>query len=209
MPTRQQTPRSRQGTRSLASVLDPRKAGRLTLKGNYEEPSLPFAKRMAWLAKVQRLAADHSRERKSYPHKLMAVARVIAQIGDVCRLSFDGMAERAGCVPNTAQACVAWLEENGALTWNRTARMHRNGRMVRSSNLYTLIECFNGLVATMARVVRSLWRERPSVSNSNRCHGMPQLFTYQEQKAAQESLKRFAKERAAVLQQLWQSQRAT
>jgi hypothetical protein len=87
--------------------------------------------------------------------------------------------------------------------------MHRNGRMVRSSNLYTLIECFNGLVATMARVVRSLWRERPSVSNSNRCHGMPQLFTYEEQKAAQESLKRFAEERAGVLQQLWQSQRAT
>ena len=91
---------------------------RITLKGNYAEPSLPFSGRMQWLAKVQRLIAEHSRDGKSFPHKAGSVAYAIAHVGNVCRLGLDGIADRAGCVVNTAQACIAWLEEQGALTWN-------------------------------------------------------------------------------------------
>jgi hypothetical protein len=179
---------------------------RLTLKGNYKEPTLPFPRRMAWFRKVQRLAAAFSQERKSYPHKLMAVANVIASIGNVCRLSFDSIALRAGCCPNTAQSCVAWLEEQGALTWNRTARKHRNGRMVRSSNLYTLIEDFQGLLATVVRAVRAIWRDRPTVfSNGNECHGMPQQISFKEHLAAKERLAEIAKRRQAELHERWQA----
>jgi hypothetical protein len=103
--------------RSLGAVLGCEADGapkRITLKSNYAEPFLPFSDRMQWLAKVQRLIATHSCDGKSFPHKVGSVAYAIAHVGNVCRLGLDGIAERAGCVVNTAQACIAWLKEQGA-----------------------------------------------------------------------------------------------
>ena len=175
---------------SIGAILTaPQNTGpRITLKGNYREPSLPFPARMHWLANVQRLTADHSRERKSYPHKTYAVAAVIAHVGNVCRLSLEGIASRAGCVVSTVEACIAWLEEQGAITWSHTARMHSNGRHGAISNLYTLITNFNGLVATVAKAIRAIWREgRFLPSPHHRCHGLTQPVSYQEQEAAAET----------------------
>jgi len=101
---------------------------RPNLTGNYEEPRLPFPARMQWLAKVQRLIAQCSQERESYPHKLAAVARALAYVGDVCKPGIDTIAARAGCVPNTVKACIAWLEAHGALTWSHTAKRHKSAR---------------------------------------------------------------------------------
>jgi len=198
--------------RSLGAVLgcDPDGAPkRITLKGNYTEPSLPFPDRMQWLAKVQRLIAQHSRDGKSYPHKAGSVAYAIAHVGNVCRLGLDGIAARAGCVVNTAQACIAWLEEQGALTWSHTARMHKNGRMVRSANLYKLITNFAGLLATVARAVRASWRERPRFSNTNGCHGMTQTVSYIDREEAQRQLATITKQRETTLQQAWHMRHAT
>jgi hypothetical protein len=200
------------GMRSLGAVLGCDADGapkRITLKGNYAEPSLPFPDRMRWLAKVQRLIAEHSRDGKSFPHKAGSVAYVIAHVGNVCRLGLDGIAERAGCVVNTAQACVAWLEEQGALTWSHTARRHGSGRMVRSSNLYTLITNFAGLVATVARAVRATWRERPRFSNTNQCHGMTQTVSLLDREEARRRLTALAKEREATLLRAWHTRHAT
>jgi hypothetical protein len=197
--------------RSLGAVLGADADGapkRLTLKGNYAEPSLPFSSRMQWLAKVQRLIAQHSRNGKSFPHKVAAVAYAIAHVGNVCRLGLDGIADRAGCVVNTAQACIAWLEEQGALTWSHTARRHGNGRMVRSANLYTLITNFAGLVASVARAVRATWRERPRFSNTNRCHGMTQTVTFIDQEEARRRLATIAEQRQAMLHQTWHTRHA-
>ncbi len=199
------------GPASLAEIMGQDRQGqpkRLTLKGNYEEPSLPFPRRMAWFRKVQQLAATASQNRESYPHKLMAVANVMASIGNVCRLSLDEMAARAGTCRNTAQAVIAWLEEKGALTWNRTARKHSNGRMVRSSNLYTLIENFKGLVALIARTVRAVWRDRPTaLSKGNECHGMPQQVSFMDRLEAQNRLREVRERREPALQARWQAAR--
>jgi hypothetical protein len=197
---------------SLGAVLGCEADGapkRLTLKGNYTEPSLPFPDRMQWLAKVQRLIAAHSRDGKSFPHKAGSVAYAIAHVGNVCRLGLDGIAERAGCVVNTAQACIAWLEEQGALTWSHTARRHRNGRMVRSSNLYTLITNFAGVVATVARAVRATWRERARFSNSNQCHGMTQTVSFIDRDEARRRVAALAKERETTLLRVWHTRHAT
>jgi hypothetical protein len=198
--------------RSLGAVLGCEADGaprRITLKGNYAEPSLPFPDRMQWLAKVQRLIAVHSRDGKSFPHKVGSVAYAIAHIGNVCRLGLDGIAERAGCVVNTAQACIAWLETQGALTWSHTARRHSNGRMVRSSNLYTLITNFAGLVATIARAVRATWRERPRSSNTNQCHGLTQTVTFIDREDARRQLAEVTKAREAQLRAMWNARHAT
>jgi hypothetical protein len=176
---------------------------RVTLTGNYAEPSLPFPIRMQWLAKVQRLIAAHSRDGKNFPHKVGSVAYAIAHVGNVCRLGLDGIADRAGCVVNTAQACIAWLEEQGALTWSHTARRHGSGRMVRSSNLYTLITNFAGLVAQVARAVRATWRERPRFSNTNRCHGMTETVIYIDREQARRQLAEVTKAREAQLRAAW------
>src|SRR5580704_6099543 len=125
--------------KSLAATLGCEPDGRIkrpTLTGSYAEPRLEFPARMQWLAKVQHEIAECSEKRESYPHKVAAVARVMAYVGTVCRPSIEHNAAKAGCVPNTVKACIAWLEERGALTWSHTARRHRNGRWVRSSNLY-------------------------------------------------------------------------
>jgi hypothetical protein len=197
--------------RSLSAVLGCDADGapkRLTLKGNYAEPSLPFPDRMRWLAKVQRLIAEHSRDGKSFPHKAGSVAYAIAHVGNVCRLGLDGIADRAGCVVNTAQACIAWLEEQGALTWSHTARRHRNGRMVRSSNLYTLITNFAGLVAQIARAVRATWRERPRLSNTNQCHGLTQTVSFIDREEAQRRLAEVRKVRETQQLTIWNARHA-
>lgn len=214
MPDRPNQPVRRQGggIQSLGAILGSDAEGpkRITLKGNYREPSLPFATRMKWFRAVQRLVAECSAKGESYPHKVMAVANVMSSIGDVCRLSIDSIAARAGCVPKTVQACIAWLEEHGAITWNWTARRHGNGRWVRTSNLYTLIMDFAGLVATVARAIRAIWRERPRVSSKgNECHGLPQKGSYQEQEEARRRLAEVARDRQAVLFGSWTERHAT
>ncbi len=90
---------------------------RSVLFGRYTVPTLGFDARMQWLAKVQRLVAQCTASHEQFPHKVIAVANVLAHIGNECRLCFEGIAERAGCVPRTAQTCVNWLEERGVLTW--------------------------------------------------------------------------------------------
>jgi hypothetical protein len=212
LPNPNQAPRRDGRMQSLGAILgstDTEAPKRITLKGNYREPSLPFLDRMQWLAKVQCLVAHHSRERKSYPHKLSSVARVMAYVGDVCRPSIETIADKAGCVPNTVKACIAWLEEQGAVTWNHTARKHSNGRMVRSSNLYTLITNFNGLVATVARALRAIWRERPTLSKGNGCPGLPQTVSYQEQEEARRRLAEINRQRQQVLSEVWNARHAT
>ena len=205
----------RRGTmQSLGAVLgcdgDDDAPKRVTLTGNYEEPRLPFPARMQWLAKVQSLIAESSAKRESYPHKLAAVARVMAYAGDVCRPGIDTIAAKAGCVPNTVKACIAWLEERGALTWQHTARKHGNGRMVRSSNLYTLILNFRGVVATVARALRAIWRDRTGVSSKgNQCPGMTNQVSYTERLDAQTRLAELAKQRQTVLLGVWNERHAT
>jgi len=211
VPDTNQAPRRHGGMQSLGVILgsETEAPKRISLKGNYAGPSLPFPERMKWLANVQRLAADHSRERRSFPHKVYSVAAAIAHVGNVCRLSLEGIAERAGCVVNTAQACIAWLEEQGALTWSHTARMHSNGRMVRSHNLYTLVTNFAGLVATVAKAMRAIWRERPKFSDTNGRHGLTQTVSYQEQQEARKALAEKTKARQAVFLDLWNKRHPT
>jgi len=211
VPDTNQAPRRHGGMQSLGVILgsETEAPKRISLKGNYAGPSLPFPERMKWLANVQRLAADHSRERRSFPHKVYSVAAAMAHVGNVCRLSLEGIADRAGCVVNTAQACIAWLEEQGALTWSHTARMHSNGRMVRSHNLYTLVTNFGGLVATVAKAMRAIWRERPKFSDTNRRHGLTQTVSYQEQEEARKRLSDISKAREAMLLDRWNKRHAT
>lgn len=157
--------------------------------GNYTPPALPFKARMQWLAKVQRLIAQCAHNHESYPHKLFQVASVMAHIGDECRLGLEGIAERAGCVVRTVTACIKWLEEHGVLTWTHTARRDQSRRVVRSTNLYTLILDFTGLRAIVARARRAIWRERKKQpSTGNGCPGMTQEFTYIDPIEAQRRL---------------------
>jgi hypothetical protein len=183
---------------------------RRTLTGNYAEPRLEFPERMKWLAKVQHEIAESSARSESYPHKVAAVARALAYVGTVCRPSIEQIAAKAGCVPNTVKACIAWLEERGALTWSHTARRHSNGRMVRSSNLYTLILNFRSMVATVARAMRAIWRERPRVlSKGNECLGVTQQVTFTEHFDARRHLAAVARQRQDELGRLWQARHAT
>ena len=75
-----------------------------------------------WLGKVQRLIATRSRNRERFPHKVFSVANVLAHIGNECRLNYEGIAERAGCVTRTVLACIKGLEEHGLLTRSHTAK---------------------------------------------------------------------------------------
>ena len=199
---------------SLAAIVgcDPDGAPkRLTLKGNYEEPRLPFRTRMQWLAKVQRLIAESSEQRESYPHKLAAVARVLAYVGDVCRPSLDYVAAQAGCVPNTAKACIAWLEAHGALTWHHTARRHRSGRMVRGANLYRLLPDFRGFAGVVARTMRAIWRARPTVTapKRNGCPGLSEERYFIEPFEARQRLAEIGRRRTETLNRSWQQRHAT
>ena len=145
MPECQNHPARVGRMQSLAHVLGHDTDGaprRPTLTGNYSEPQLPWKERKQWLRQVNRLAANCTAKKESYPHKVTAVARALAFAGDVCKPSIEYIAGQAGCVENTVKACIAWLEERGALTWSHTARKHQSGRMVRSSNLYKLIRRF-------------------------------------------------------------------
>jgi hypothetical protein len=207
-------PRRVGGLKSLGAVIgcDPDGAPRrANFTGHYEEPRLPFPARMQWLAKVQRLIATSTANKESYPHKLAAVARVLAYVGDVCKPSREYIAEQAGCVVNTVKSCIAWLEEHGALTWSNTAKRHKTGRMVRSSNLYRLILDFGGFTATVARTMRAIWRERPkvvTVSKGNECPGIISQV-YIDPYKAMKRLASIAKERTDSLNQVWQQRRAT
>jgi hypothetical protein len=162
---------------------------RPVLFGGYNVPALPFNARMQWLAKVQRLIAQCARDHESYPHKVFQVASVLAHIGNECRLSREAIAERAGCVVRTVAACIDWLEERGVLTWMHTARRDQNRRVVRSTNLYSLILDFTGLRALITRARRAIWRERKKEpSTGNGCPGMTQELTYRDQLEAQRRL---------------------
>ncbi len=71
-------------------------ARRPTLTGNYSEPELPWKARKEWLRQVNRVAADCTAKRESYPHKITAVARALAFAGDVCK-------------PSAARPGAGWL----------------------------------------------------------------------------------------------------
>jgi hypothetical protein len=180
-------------------------ARRPTLTGNYQEPHLPWADRKHWLRKVNELAAECSAKHESYPHKVTAVARALAFAGDVCKPSIEYLASRAGCVENTVKACLAWLEERGALTWSNTARRHRSGRMVRSSNLYRFILDFSGGSAMLVRAMRAVWRERKvvAVSKGNGCPGVSSLHINPDAYSAMHRLADIAQQRSEQFNQQW------
>jgi hypothetical protein len=80
---------------------------------------------------------------------------------------------------------------------------------VRSSNLYTLILNFRGVVANVARAMRAIWRERPRVlSKGNECPGLTQQFTFTEQFDARQHLAAVARQRQVELASLWRSRHA-
>jgi hypothetical protein len=193
---------------SLAHVLGRDTDGhakRPTLTGNYREPQLPWETRKQWLRQVNRLAADCTAKKESYPHKVTAVARALAFAGDVCKPSIEYIATQAGCVENTVKACIAWLEEHGALTWSHTARKHKSGRMVRSSNLYQLILDFAGATAMLARAMRAIWRERRPVtaSKGNGCPGVLSLHTNPDAYAAMNRLAAISRQRSDQFNRQW------
>jgi hypothetical protein len=209
MPDYQNHPARVGRMQSLASVIGRDTTGhakRPTLVGNYVEPRHSFAQRMKWLAMVQRLIAECSAKHESYPHKLAAVARALAYVGDVCKPSIDYVAAQAGCVANTVKACLEWLEVHGALTWSHTVRKHKNGRIVRSSNLYRFILDFGSFAAQIARAVRASWRERRKLvpgSKGNGCPGETQYSTYIERHEAQRRLAAIAKQRSEEFDRQW------
>jgi hypothetical protein len=198
---------------SLAAIIGTDTDGtprRPNLTGHHDEPRLPFPARMKWLTRVQSLIASCTASKESYPHKLAAVARVLAYAGEVCKPSIEYIASQAGCVPNTVKACIAWLEAHGALTWSHTAKRHKTGRMVRSSNLYTFILDFGGFAATVARTMRAIWRERPrQISKGNECPGVIDKELHIDPYAAMKRLAKISKERTAYFNQLWQARHAT
>lgn len=187
----QQQPRRSCKTRSIGEIFGHHNQGpkRPVLFGRYTVPALCFPARMQWLAKVQRLIAQCAHQHESYPHKLFQVASVLAHVGDECRLSLEGIAERAGCVVRTVSACINWLEEHGVLTWMHTARRDKRRGVVRSHNLYSLILDFTGLRALVTRARRAIWRERKKeASTGNGCPGVTQEFTYTDRFEAQQRL---------------------
>ena len=187
-----QPPRSGTGFRSIGEML-----GHLhqttkrpvLFKQTYTAPALSFHARMQWLAKVQRLIATCRQNHEHYPRTVHQIAYVIAHIGGECRLSYEGIAERAGCVVRTVSACINWLEEHGVLTWSHTARRDKSRRIVRSHNLYSLILDFTGFRAFVARARRALWRDREKeVSKGKVCPGVTQQVTSQQYIDAQKAL---------------------
>jgi hypothetical protein len=171
--------------------------------------ALPFKARMKWFARVQRLVAACNGNGESHPHKVIAVAHVIARIDDQCFLDHSGIAERAGCVERTVQACIDWLEEHGVLTWSHTAKRHQSGRIIRSHNIYRLILDFVGFQALVVRARRAVWRERkPSFSNSNACCGIPPRDLNIDPYGAMRRLAELAKQRTDELNRVWQQRHA-
>jgi hypothetical protein len=182
---------------------------RPVLFGSYTPPTLAFHARMQWLAKVQRLIAQCACNHESYPHKLFQVASVMAHIGNECRASREAIAARAGCVVRTVAACINWLEEHGVLTWTHTARRDENRRVVRSTNIYTLILDFTGLRALVARAQRAIWRERKKEpSTGNDCPGLTQPLTYKDPLEAQRRLTEYSRIQKEHLDQLWANRHA-
>lgn len=207
-----QQPRRSCKTRSIGEIFGHcnQAPKRPVLFGQYTAPTLCFDARMQWLAKVQRLIAQCAHDHESYPHKLFQVASVMAHIGNECRASREAIAARAGCVVRTVSACINWLEERGVLTWTHTARRHENRRVVRSTNLYSLIFDFAGLRALVVRAQRAIWRERrKDVSTGNECPGMTQTFTYTDRFDAQRRLTEYARITKDRLEQAWAARHAT
>jgi hypothetical protein len=201
-----------QGLASICGRDTDGSAKRPTLTGHYSEPQSSWDDRNRWLRKVNELAAQCSAKHESYPHKVTAVARALAFAfaGDVCKPSIEYLASKAGCVENTVKACLAWLEERGALTWSNTARRHRSGRMVRSSNLYRFILDFAGGSAMLVRAMRAVWRERKvvAVSKGNGCPGVSDS-TYNNPDAynAMHRLADIARQRSQQFNQQWPAAR--
>jgi hypothetical protein len=202
--------RRKGGMRGLQDVFAPPPSSkRPTLTGTWEEPRLDFNDRMKWEQTVENARRVAVAQGESVPHTLMSVARVVAHIGDVCRISYDAIADKAGIKSEkTVRRCMAWLEEHGLLTWSHTARRHPNGNWCRSVNLYRLITNWCSPLALLARVRRALWRERQNRSgsdNGNSDHGMPKQDIYRTEQVtperraeAQEAL---ARRRKAVEEQ--------
>jgi hypothetical protein len=196
-------------SRSLADIMTSKRPNRF---GGGPEPGLPWADRNKWLRGVRNLIAECRQRHESFPHKVESVARAIAELGDVCKASLAYIAMKAGCVDNTVQASIEWLESKGALTWSHTSGKDKSGRIVRHANLYTLIMDFAGAFAVVIRTMRSLWRERGkvvTVSKRNECHGLPQTYSYKEQCEAQRRLTEVAKERAATFNAQWALRHST
>ena len=194
---------------SLAEIMSPK---RPNIFGGDTGPGLPWDQRNLWLRNIRKLLTDCRQRKESFPHKVECVARAIAELGDVMNAGLDYIAMKAGCVVNTVQAVIEWLESKGALTWKNTSDKDKSGHVVRRANLYTLIMDFTGTIATVVRTMRSLWRERGkvvTVSKPNACHGLPPNITYTELRAAQNRLAKVAKERTAALQAQWATRHAT
>jgi hypothetical protein len=196
-------------SQSLAEILTPK---RPNIFGDDTGPGLPWDQRNQWLRQVRRLLTDCRQRKESFPHKVESVARAIAELGDIAKAGLDYIAIKAGCVENTVQAVIEWLESKGALTWKNTSGKDKSGHIVRKANLYTLIMDFTGTIATVVRTMRSLWRERGkvvTVSKRNECHGLPQLHTYEERCEAQNRLARIAKDRTATINAHWALRHST
>jgi hypothetical protein len=196
-------------TRSLAEVLTPK---RPNIFGDDTGPGLPWEQRNQWLRQVRKLLTDCRQRKESFPHKVESVARAIAELGDVAKAGLDYIGIKAGCVVNTVQANIEWLESKGALTWKHTSDKDKSGHIVRRANLYTLIMDFAGPFAAVVRVMRSLWRERGkvvTVSKPNQCHGLPHLYTYEERTQAQDQLAKVRKDRTATLHAQWALRHST
>jgi hypothetical protein len=175
-------------------------------------PGLPWDQRNKWLREVRKLLTDCRQRKESFPHKTESVARAIAELGDVARAGLDYIAIKAGCVVNTVQAVIEWLESKGVLTWKHTSDKDKSGHVVRRANLYTLIMDFAGSFAAVVRVMRSLWRERGkvvTVSKPNACHGLPDTYTYEERVQGIEALAKVRKERTAILNAQWALRHST
>jgi hypothetical protein len=196
--------------RSLAEIMTPRRPN--IFNNDDTGPGLPWDQRNKWLRQVRKLAADCRRRHESFPHKVEAVARAIAELGDIAKAGLDYIADKAGCVVNTVEAAITWLESKGALTWKNTSGKDRSGHIVRKTNLYTLIMDFAGSFAAVVRVMRSLWRERSkvvTVSKRNECHGLPHTYTSEERSDAQAHLTKVRKDRTATLNAQWALRHST
>jgi hypothetical protein len=193
----------------LGALLAPEQpAKRPTLTGNYERPRLSERARQNWIRSVARLISKARQDKESFPRTVGSVAIALANIGDECFMELETIAHMAGCVRNTAKACIDWLESKGALTWSHTARRHSSGNWVRSSNLYTLIPNFAGLIGLLARARRAMWRERRS-GNTKSCAGLNQqrLFVAADSCEARKRLREIGEIRGEILERERQEQR--
>jgi hypothetical protein len=203
------------GMRRLADVVGCDQDGapkRPVRPDDYRPEGLPFTERNRWLRKVRGLVAEcRNNGERGIPHKIEAVARAIAELGDVCKASREYIADKAACVVGTVENAIAWLESKGALTWSHTTGKDKSGRIVRKANLYTLLRNFGGATAIIARTMRALWRERPkvvTVSKPNECPGIQNLPLYIDRHEAQRRLTEVAQHRQTVLRDLWQARHA-